>query len=306
MIKLPVSMAAMVAVLMAPALAVPVVAQDAGPRVFTRTGSWALDAGEDVCRLARAFTNGTDQISLALERNRADPVVRLVLVGDAVAPYRSAEEIGYAFLPANDQRSARYVHSETADGQGYFNFGAVFIGANPFAGPPPADPAAPYNRAAEQDFAAGITAIEFNTGLTQNIRLETGSLRGAITALQACADDLLRTWGLDWERHQTMTRRAVPAGPAFEWVPGGVVGFQDFASFAGAQNPFRVMVSAEGRPTSCTAHWVSLEARQNERICAGIMENGAFTPALDAAGQPMASYWMVDYMFGLSRPFPGR
>ncbi len=286
--------------------AAPVAAQETGPRVFTRTGSWVLDAGEESCQLARAFTNGEDQVSLALERNRADNQLRMIVVGNALHPFRTAEELGYSLMPANDQRSARYLRSETADGQGYFNLGTAIIGPNPLTAPPPSDDAAPYNRAAEQEFAAGITAIELNEGLTESIRLETGSLRGAITALQACTDDLLRIWGLDWEKHQTMTRRAAPAGPAFEWVPSGIVGFQDFAAFGGARNPFRVMVSAEGRPTSCTVHWASLDARKNDEICAAIMENGNFTPALDAAGQPMASYWMVDYMSGLSPPPPER
>jgi len=292
----------------------PAAAQD-GPQVFTRTGTWVLDAGEESCQLARVFTNGTDQVSLALERNRADNVARMVLVGNAIRTYRAAAEVGYRFLPAGDQRTARYIRSETPEGQAYFNFGSVFIGPNPFAGPPVAAPGAPpaappaefvvppYDRAAELEFAAGITAIEFNDGLFAPIRLETGSLRGAMEALQACTDDLLLTWGIDWEKHRAMTRRVAPADPAFEWIPAGVVGFEDFAAFGGARNPFRVMVGADGKPTACHAHWVSLNPRQNERICAGIMQNGNFTPALDAAGEPMASYWMVDYMLGLARPF---
>ncbi|HSG53969.1 MAG TPA: hypothetical protein VLA45_00840 [Paracoccaceae bacterium] len=299
----------------------PATAQDA-PRVFTRSGSWALDAGEESCQLARVFTNGEDQVSLALERIKAENQVRMIVVGNAVRTFRQADEVGYRFMPANDQRSARYISAETPDGEAYYNFGNVTLGANPFAamdagGPPPGPPGAGgpppggpdgfapplYDRAAELEFGAGITAIEFNEGLLAPIRLETGSLRGAMEALQACTDDLLRSWGLDWQKHQTMTRRAAPAGPAFEWVPEGVVSFEDFAAFGGARNPFRVMVDATGKPTACQAHWVSLEPRQNEQICQGIMANGNFTPALDAAGEPMASYWMVDYMFGLSRPF---
>lgn len=309
----------------------PVAAQD-GPRVFTRDGSWVLDAGEESCQLMRVFTNGNDQISLALERNKAENQVRMILVGNAIRTFRRAEEISYRLLPANDQRSARYISSQTPDRQSYYNFGMVTMGANPFGGmgaggppgvggpppgaggpPPGAGPGGPggpgafappmYDRAAELEFAGGITAIEFTEGLLNPIRLETGSLRGAMEALQACTDDLLLSWGLDWEKHQTMTRRAAPAGPAFEWIPTGVVGFQDFAAFGGARNPFRVMVGADGKPTSCQAQWVSLDARKNERICEGIMQNGNFLPALDAAGEPMASYWMVDYMFGLNRPF---
>ncbi len=301
----------------------PVLAQEA-PRVFERDGPWALDAGEDSCRLARSFTDGESTLALAMERNRADNMVRLVLVSDAIRTFRTADQIGYSYLPANDQRSAMFVRSETADGQAYFNLGNIFIGPDPFAafaagpgggpgagGPPPGGGAGdmpamvipPYDREAEQEFAATIRGIALNEGLLQPIRIEIGSLGGAIEALQACTDDLLRSWGLDWEAHQTMTRRAAPVGPAYEWIPRGTVGFQDFGKFGGASNPFRVMVDASGQPTSCHVHWPTLEARQNDAICEAIMENGEFTPALDADGEPMASYWMTDFFPALSRPF---
>lgn len=305
------TLAALAVTISAGASSVGALAQDAAaPRVFTRTGQWQLDAAENECRLARVFTNGDDQIALALERNRADNLVRLVLVSSALSTYRSAEELGYRFMPAGEQRSARYIVSEMADGQTYYNLGNVLIGAMPAppapgAGPGTA-PAGPplYDRTAEQEYAAGITGIEINTGLTAPVRLETGSLRGAITALQTCTDDLLLTWGVDWQAHQTLTRRVAPAGPAWEWIPTGIIGFQDFALFAGGRNPFRVLVDAEGRPTACAAQWVSLSEDKNQRVCNAIMERGRFTPALDANGQPVASYWMVDYMFGLARP-PG-
>lgn len=276
------------------------------PRVFTRAGQWQLDAAENECRLARVFTNGTDQIALALERNRADNLVRLVLVSGAIGTYRSAEELGYRFMPSGDQRSARYITAEMADGQTYYSLGNVLVGSIAPLAPGATPPAGPplYDRSAELEYAAAITGIEINAGLTTPVRLETGSLRGAITALQACTDDLLLTWGVDWEKHQSLTRRVAPVGNAWDWIPDGVIGFQDFAAFAGGRNPFRVLVSADGRPTACAAQWVSLSEDKNQRICAAIMEHGQFTPALDAAGVPVASYWMVDYLFGLARP-PG-
>lgn len=287
----------------------PAVAQDAEPRVFTRTGQWQLEAADEECRIARVFTNGDHQIALALERNRADPLVRIVLVTDALSFYRTAEELGYTFQPAGEHRAARYITAEMAGGQHYYNLGNVLLAVPPAAGTPLPTPGTPqpvYDRVAEQAYAAGITAIEFNEGLTQPVRLETGSLRAAITALQACQDDLLRSWGLDWEKHQTMTRRAAPDGAASDWIPAATIGFGDFASLSAGRNPFRVMVSAEGQPTACSAMWVSLDATKNERMCNAIMEHGRFLPALDAAGQPMASYWIVDYLFGLAPPPPGR
>jgi len=76
----------------------------------------------------------------------------------------------------------------------------------------------PYDRAAEQETARGINGLALADGLTDPVRFETGSLRAPIATLQACADDLLKVWGLDPEKHKTMTTSAIP-NPA----PGGVL-----------------------------------------------------------------------------------
>jgi hypothetical protein len=295
-----VALAAVFATTLAP---IGVAAQDS-MRVFTRTGQWQLDAAEGECRLARAFSNGSEQIALALERNRAENQVRLVLVTDVLSAFRGADQIGYRFLPSTEQRSARYIRADMEAGQEYFNLGTVIMGQPVFPGPDGVMPL--YDRAAELEFAAGITAIEINQGLTSPLRLETGSLRAAMVALQTCTDDLLLSWGIDWEMHQTMTRRAAPDGAAHEWIPAGTLAFGDFPSLSAGRNPFRVMVNAEGQPTACVAHWASLSAEKNQRVCDAILRNGKFLPALDATGQPMASYWMVDYFLGLAGPPPGR
>lgn len=294
-------------------LATPVQAQDGNARSFTMAGNWALDAGDDYCRLAANFTDDAETIGFALERNRADNFARLVLVGNALRPYRGADTLGYSYLPDGSERTARYLRSETPDKRGYFNLGAIAFGPDLFGGAngaAPAGPAAPgpfvippYDRAAELDFAAGVQGIEVRSGLREAIRIETGPMRAPIEALQACADDLLRVWGLDFERHRTMTRRATPIGMTYEWLPGSVIGFQDRPLLGGGSNVVRVMVNDAGQPTGCAVHWATLDERKNERICAAIMENGAFEPALDAAGEPMASYWMVDPGIGLVRPF---
>ncbi len=298
------------------ALAAPAHAQDGAPRVFIMQGSWTLDAGEDYCRLAANFAHEGDTIAFALERNRAENFARLILVGDAIQTYRGTETLGYSFLPDGGERQSRFLRSETADGQPYFNLGIVPFAPMTFSpGTVPPTPAAgqegldgpmvvpPYDREAELEFARRIDGIAIEEGLRQAVHIDTGNLRAPIEALQACTDDLLRVWGLDFEKHQTMTRRARPEGMAWEWLASGTIGFGDFPLLGGGANPVRVMVSAEGEPTSCHVHWQSLSERKNRSICEQIMENGAFVPALDAEGNPMDSYWMVDPILGLVRPF---
>jgi len=302
-------------------VSIPASAQDRSLRTFTMDGNWALDAGEDYCRLAANFADGDDVIAFALERNRAENFARLILIGDAIRPYRGTDAFGYSYQPENDSRTAMVMRSETSDGRAYFNLGNVFFGPDPFAfmaaganaGPPPAPPQGegmnfeipPYDRTAELEFARTVRAFELADGLREDIRIETGSMRAPVQALQACADDLLRVWGLDFQRHQTMSRRAAPDGPAHEWIPGAAIGFEDFALLGGGSNAVRVMVDEQGKPTQCTVHWPSLSDRKNAMICDAIMQDGSFIPALDAEGNPMASYWMTDTFPGLTAPFGG-
>jgi len=291
--------AALATALLAPAQAVQ--AQDGEVRNFAMVGSWTLDAGDDYCRLSASFTNGGDQIDFALERNRAENFARLVLVGDAIRTFRNTDSIGYSFQPGGEERTAMFTRSETSDGRAWFNLGLVaFAPAGPPQMPPP-----PYDRAAELAFAAPVNAVQLDEGLRAPVRLATGPMRGPIEALQACTDDLLLHWGLDYAKHRTMTRRATPQGAPFEWISAGTFGFADFPLFSGARNPFRVMVNAEGQPTSCQVHWPSLEEDKNAAICEQLMANARFDPALDAEGQPMASYWTAD-PFMLMRPMGGR
>jgi hypothetical protein len=102
-----------------------------------------------------------------------------------------------------------------------------------------------------------------------------------------------------------MTRPAQPSTPANGWLPNGTIGFADFAKLGGASNQIRVMVSADGKPTKCAVHWASLEQKTNDAICKAIMDKAQFFPALDASGQPMASYWTVQPFF-LMPPFGKR
>jgi len=293
---------------MGPAMAVslalttsPIQAQERGEvRSFALSGSWTLDAGDDYCRLAGNFTNGEDQIALALERNRAEPRARLILVGEQIRPFRGAETISWSYQPAGQPTPAAYLRNETPDGRPYFNLGMIsFAPAGPPQIPPP-----PYNRMAELEFAQAVTAIQIDQGLVNPVRLETGSMLAPLQALQVCTDDLLLYWGLDFEKHKTMTRPAGPAGPAFEWLAADTIGFGDFASLSAGRNPIRVMVDAQGQPTECHVHWASLPERKNEAICEQLMANARFEPALDAEGNPMASYWFAE-PFMLMRPMGG-
>lgn len=281
-----------------------VLAQQPAPAPYKQDGSWSVDYGDDYCRLAGNFTNGRDQIALAIERTAPGPTMRLILVGSGFKFFRSANEIGYRFLPSGKARETMFWRSKTADGKDFVNFGSmIMLGEfTPSApGTPPAPPP-PYSRDTEQATARTISGILVDRGLTESVQIDTGPLGAPLKALQACADDLLKTWGLDPEKHRALTRPAMPAGPTSGWIPQGTIPFSEFGKLGGGANSLRLLVDASGKATACHVTWPALDKGLNDRICAAAMDKGKFMPALDKDGQAMASYWVTDVFWLLPGP----
>jgi hypothetical protein len=283
-------------------------AQAQDEAVFRPAGSWTADYGDDYCRLIRNFTDGTRTMSLALERLQPGADVRLIAVGEGMRPFRGADQIAYQFLPSGSAGKTRYVRSDTADGKQFIGFDPVTLAPRPaFTPPAPGTPPAPppvYSRADEQAAARAITGMQLSEGLTSPVRVETGSLGAAIGALQACADDLLTVWGLDAEKHKTMTAAAMLNPRQDGVLPQGTVPFGEFDKLGGGANQVRLLIGADGKVTGCAIYSPSLSQTLNEKICTLAKERASFQPAKDAAGQAMASVWMGSPLF-LGPPFPG-
>lgn len=273
--------------------------------VYKPAGQWSVDYGDDYCRLARNFSDGTNTMAVAFERIQPGPSMRLVLVGPDLKAYHSANELGWRFLPNDAARKARAMRSQTADGKQWYNLGQVTLAAfkPPAPGTPPAPPP-PYSRDAEQATAKGISGFVVDGGLASPVQVDTGDLGAPIAALQACADDLAKSWGLDPAKLQTEKSPAIPEGGGAGWLPQGTVAFSDFAKLGGGSNQVRLMVDATGKAISCAINRPTLDQSTNDKICKILLDKASFTPAKDATGQPMAGYWMGSPMF-LGPPIKG-
>lgn len=284
-------------------MAIPAQAQQAA--VFQPSGSWTADYGDDYCRLIRTFSDGKNELSLALERTQPGQFTRLIFVGSGLKPYRNADEFGYHFGPAGSTGKTLFARSKAADGNDYFITNPVALAplAPPTAGAPPAPP--PYDRAQEKAAADGITALTLSEGLSSPVRFETGSLGPVIGAMQACTDDLLKVWNLNVDQHKAMSAAAMPIPGKEPALPMGTIPFNQFGKFIGGANEVRLAVAADGKVTSCVTRSPSLAGQLNKRVCDLIVEKATFSPAKDAEGQPMASFWMGSPL-AFGPPPPGR
>jgi len=264
-----------------------------GAAVFKPTGQWAVDYGDDYCRLARTFSDGKNDLALALERIQPGPSMRLMLVGPELKTYRGADEIGWHFTPDDPERNARATHSQTADGKEWYNLGEITVApmVPPAPGTRPAPPRS-YDRVAEQSAAKGKTGVLLDAGLTSPVEIDTGDLAAPIAALQTCADDLAKSWGLDPAALKTQQSPAIPKNGGVNWLPQGTIPFADSFKLSSGANQVRLMVDATGKPTACAIHQPALDKSTNDNICKILMDKATFTPAKGADGQPMAGFWV--------------
>jgi hypothetical protein len=279
-------------------------AADSVPRVFKPAGNWTADYGDDYCRLVRGFSDGTEQISFAMDRVQPGQPIRVIMIGDAIKLYRRATELGIRSLPQGEERKVMFLHSTTADGKQYLLLGPMTF-VPQAAGAPPAPPTT-YDREAELRYAGNVNALELTEGTVEPAEIDTGSLQPVIAAMQACTDDLVKSWGIDPEQQKTASRLVSPDGSTARWLPQGTIPFTDFAKLGGGVNMVRLMVDAAGKPTDCKIHLASLDAAVNDKICKALLENAKFKPALDASGNAFASYYTTSPLFLFGPPPGGR
>lgn len=148
---------------------------------------------------------------------------------------------------------------------------------------------------------AAVTYLSISRSVGKAIRLETGSLRAPLTALDKCVDNLLTTWGIDVARHATLSRIVAPRESPGNWVtdndyPTGPL----MRGQQGVVN-FRLSVDSSGAVTACNIQQSTRPAEFDEAVCKALTRRAKFHPALDAQGNTLASYYPGTFVFMMNR-----
>jgi TonB family protein len=109
-----------------------------------------------------------------------------------------------------------------------------------------------------------------------------------MTALATCNDDTLKMWGVDPGERQKVATGAEAVDDRRQWItsndyPMGLVRM-------GQQGTTVILfrIGTDGRIDQCRAVVTSGAKELDEAACNALMKRGRYTPARDAAGQPMA------------------
>lgn len=265
---------------------VPAVAADKGPVSLVRQGGWEINYDTDACNVFGVFGTGDQQTILGITRfgpgDRFDVglIGRPLLSRDPQTPI----ELGYGtappvWWPGTAGRAAGKLPMIMISGQrldGWYP-------AKADAQPPAITPA----------LEASVRAITFKLRGGKRYQLETGSLAKPMEAMRACVKDLVKSWGYDPAVQETLSRPAIPLSNPDMWFRTA-----DFPMHAAMQGhngsvQARLDVDAAAKVTGCHVLRRTNPDEFADITCEVLNKRARFSPALDAAGKPVKSFYML-------------
>jgi hypothetical protein len=263
-------------------------------RVFAPAGPWVMNYAENSCQLVRNFEVGEDQMTVAFERFEIGPATRLGLAGTSLRAWSRATQARFRYLPEGDERESELLRTQLSDGrETYLISSAAFLapeqGQAIMKNWQGAASLAEFDR---EDLAAAAqtTSIIISEGFRDEPELLLGPMGDAVKLMQGCTFDLVKSWGVDPLAVAAMSRPPKPIDRPSTWL-----NINDFPSplrraGLGGVVQVRLIVDPAGRVDDCRVE--TEEPGEFEiAVCDALRARARFTPALDADGQPMRTYW---------------
>ena len=271
------------------------------------SSSWNIDFGENKCRLARFFGEGEERHLLFFEQYWPGKQVGMTLAGPSYSRFRSRAPTNLAFFAAQEPRETKPFTGSVGD----YGDSLIFSTLNIATGMASDDEAEDAEAVRLPELVARLPELDKDAAQKvefvavkqrdDEIRLLSGPLGEAFAALDACALDLVGTWGLDIEQHRTATRRP-------KWLNREATARRIMATYpreaqnSGEQGIMRMRVTVDH--TGAVEDCAIIKATNTERLdspACRAMVNARFEPALDAAGQPMRSWFAETIVYQLGR-----
>lgn len=276
------------------------------PVVLKPSTSWYLDYAEGYCRLARQFGTAEHKALFYLEQYEPDNRFKVLEAGPDFAIGTQVLR-SIRFGPEGAEAPADILRAvETSDyGPGVSVWGLEILstvklspgkpisaGTTAYGGEVAQTPATP------GDFAR-ISFLEMLDDGQPIARLELGGMIEPVNAMNACTNNLLTHWGIDFLEHQSRRRAPVPMSSPATWISNRDYPPELWAEGREGIVQFRVNVDQEGKATSCHIQQVSRPNWNADELCRKILGKARFYPALNAEGKPMRSYWRAGLHFGI-------
>ncbi|MBT2135197.1 hypothetical protein KK137_12745 [Croceibacterium sp. LX-88] len=132
------------------------------------------------------------------------------------------------------------------------------------------------------------------------VSLQLGSMEASLDRLQECAHGLPAKWGFDADQQRALIQAATPID-GDRWIDPGSFPWEYLRSYQSVVLNLRLLVDDGGMPTDCIVQAPQFERAASEIACRTMMANARFEPALDAEGEPVASYYTTSIFYRTKR-----
>ncbi len=285
-------------------LSQPVAAQKQ-PLTLKPSSKWVASYEDDSCRLLRQFGTEDDTVTVIFNSFGPGDHFRLVLAGKPVRIRNSSRPATLQFGPSELAQEAEFLIGNLGKKPAM-----LFSGSMRIAAVTDAEKLARENSGPEYNYKlaeisterkAAVTYLSIGRPLRKPVVLKLGSMEKPFAALATCVDELLTHWGINVEKHKTLSQPVHIIGNPGRWIKSNEYPLDMIREGQPALVQFRLSVDKTGKTTACHIQQTTRPKEFDDAVCRSLMKRSAFKPALDAEGQPIASYWRSTVRFQIPR-----
>lgn len=273
------------------------------PLTLKPSSQWIVNYGDNSCRMMRQFGEGDQKITALFNRYGPGDSFRLTVAGKATKRIFS-EKVRIQFGPNEEAQDLLALEGTFATEPAIIFPAHMKVVKSPEekeeaeeaddtkwsdAPPPPIEEA---RLAAIKEVVIGKTA-------SRQIRLQTGAMAKPFAAFSACVDNLVASWGVDPQKDKALKQRVRPAESPGRWITTNDYPMAMLTRGQPAVVQFRMNVDATGKATDCYIQETTRPKDFDKAVCGSLMKRAHFTPALDAEGNAVPSYWRCTVRFAL-------
>jgi len=267
---------------------------------------WIVNYGEASCRLLRDFGMGDSRVVMIAEQFEPGGGFGLVLAGAPLAEYARDRQVMLSFGPEGSELGERqidWLRSNLGELEPAMTMTGVWLQRQVESSddtPESEMTDKPAIMAIPAEHSALLDRVELRSG-GDHLRLQVPRMGEALQTLNQCSQARLTAWGLDRDKQLTLTRRAT-ADNLPEVARAIQRAYPVSAVRRGEQANLhlRMIVDEAGAVSDCAVTDVTQTQNIITAACLEFARLAQFQPALDAAGQPVKSFYttMIFYRIG--------
>lgn len=268
MTRVAIALALTLAVQAGPAATQSAPAADEAPRA--PSGKWVAEFEDTMCVLSRPYGAGAEGLHLGFRPLPFDDDIEIVLVLNSPGDDRlvRGRKAMVTLLPSGQAAEAKYITSTVTDGKRIVRL------------------IVPREKISDVGSAASIRLSLDQRTLAHAALTNTAA---AMRTIDACDDDLVRSWGFDPVALRSLSRLAEPIEPPQTWVSNDDYPPKALAEEQQGVVRMRWKVGVDGRVHDCVIVQSSGAPILDAASCMLITKRARYRPALDAAGKPVAT-----------------